>query len=240
MERFPKDMKKAFQELVKNDPELLQRIRKRLKSAWEKRQEKHKEGLFGYDLKDGVLAVNREESKVVKWIYERYLSYSENPPAELVEAALKRAKEYETPVKNISIEEAKNLVSGTQVKEYIAHELSLKEFYYHVLCETEPSIQLEDVLSLSMEEMPKDKLEKLMADISELERMRKAQEYSGRIKRVLSEDFYSGVTKFRSSPATRKGAKPLEDQFIVVKDHEAIISLEMFRAAQEKQSRLKK
>lgn len=229
MEFISKDIQKAFQELIKHDyPEITQRI---IKSIREKRQNKR---LFGYDLVEGVLTINQEESKIVKWIYERYFAYSENPPIELVEITMKQPKYGKKLQKDMPYEEAKLLVTDPIVKEYIAHELSLKEFYFHALSEKGTIVNLEDILALPMSEMPIEELEKLMSDILQLERMRKEQQYSCLVKRVLTKDYYSGEAKFKKCHTALKGARPFEDQFIVVRDHhEAIISPELFRAVQE-------
>jgi hypothetical protein len=98
----------------------------------------------------------------VKWIYERYLCYCENPPPELIEAALERARESGAPVDHLRAEEARALVSGSQIQEYMARELSIKELYYQALSETELAVPFEDVLGLPMEEVPKAGLERMM------------------------------------------------------------------------------
>ncbi len=226
-----KDIQKVFQELIKDDYlEITKRISKYIK---EKRQNNC---LFGYNFVNGVPTINQEESKIVKWIYERYLSYSAQPPLELVNITLERAKQRGEQTENVSYKEAKLLVGDYLIKEYMANELSLKELYYHVLSEKGLAVSLEDILVLPMDEIPKEELKKLMVKIP-----KKVKESSSCIKRVLSEEFYSGATKFRKSHDAPKGARPFEDQFIVVKDHhEAIISPEMWAEAQEANKRNQK
>lgn len=237
MSNAKQDLKKIFQEAIKSDPELPQRIYDQMKKAQQERLKAKM--IFGYSVIDGKPIINEQESTIVKWIYERYFSYSENPPVELVETAMKQPKHRGKLSKDMPYSEAKLLVTDHLIKEYIANEFSLKELYHQALSQKNAPVPLKDILVLPMEEIPKVELEKLMSDISELERMRKVQEASHLVKRVLNEAFYSGVTKFRRSPVSGKGTKPLGDQFIVVNDHEAIISLEMFQAAQEKQQSLK-
>lgn len=231
------DWKKWIQEVIKSDPELPKRICDQMKIAQQERLKAKM--IFGYGVIDGKPTINEQESTIVKWIYERYFSYSENPPVELVEIAKKQPKHRGNLPKDMPYEEAKRLVTDYLIKEYIAHELSLKELYHQALSQKNAPVPLKDILALPMEEIPKVELEKLMSDISELERMRKAQEASRLVKRVLSEEFYSGVTKFRRWPVKGNRIGPFEDQFIVVNDHEAIISPEMFQAAQKKQLSLK-
>jgi len=241
MEHFTEDMRKFFQEWIKNDPEMPERIRQRLKAAQEEKLKRRREALFGYEVVNGKLVINREESIVVKWIFERFLLYLENPPEELVKTALKRARSQGISIREISFEEAKSLVTVNLVKEYMVRELSLKELYYHALSEKNPTVRFEDILSLPMEALPKAGLEKLMSDISQLDIMRKQHEYSQRVNHILRSTLYNGTAELTLRPANRKGKMPLEHRWTVAQEHEPIISPEMFRAVQEKrQSHYKK
>lgn len=216
MEFSAKNMNEAFSELMKEDyTEIAQRI---MESMQEKKSSK-KGHLFGYDFVNGVPTINEEESKIVKWIYERYLSYSENPTIALIEFALKRSEEHDEIPEDISYEEAKHLVNDDLVKKYIAEELSLKVLYHQVILERlAAAVKIEDILSLPLEDIPRKELTSLMTDIS-----KKTHENFKCINRVITEEFYSGVIKFR------KGNEEVK------RHHESItiISPEMFIAAQE-------
>lgn len=232
VEHLPEDMRKLFRNLIRQNPDLSKRIRDQLKKAQEEKLIRRKATSYGYDIIKGKLVINEDESKVVRWIFERYLAYSENPPEELLKTAIKRARSRGVSVQGISFEEAKSLVTDSLVKEYMAEELSLKELYYHALSEQDTTVRHEDILSLPMEALPKAELKKLSSDISELEVMKKRQEYSRRLNHVLANDLYNDTIVLTARSANRKGM-PLETMTIR-NEHDPIISAEMFRAVQEK------
>jgi len=225
------NMQETLRELMKDDySEIAQRIKKTM-------QEKgyiNKALPFGYDFVNGVPTVNKEEGKIVKWIFERYLLYLEQTPVEVLKFAIGTAAD--DLLEGMSYEEAESLVNDDLIKEYIAYELSLKELYYYVLSEKGNAICLDDILTLQIEEMPKEELSLLMDNISE-----KIQEYSHWIKGIVSNDFYSGAIKFRKGHTSQREKRSFDDEAIIVKDHhEAIISPEIFRAAQEANKRNQK
>lgn len=47
---------------------------------------------FGYKMIDGVFVVDKLEKEIVSWIYDRYIRYSEHPPAVLVEGVIEEYK----------------------------------------------------------------------------------------------------------------------------------------------------
>ena len=72
---------------------------------------------FGYT-KD--LSINPKYSKYVKWLFEKWSEYHDNPPEALVQS-VSHERELETG-KPVSDEEAKKLVTAKQVEEYLAKE----------------------------------------------------------------------------------------------------------------------
>ena len=44
--------------------------------------------LFGYENVDGKLVVNEAEAEIVRYVYDKYIEYSENPPAVLIQEVM--------------------------------------------------------------------------------------------------------------------------------------------------------
>ena len=242
----PESLDKIVRQIVgDSDPDVTRRLRSRMDAVQEERQQKRKNGIFGYDLKDGELAVNEKESKTVKWIYSQFLAYCQEPPAELVKIAQERAKASPYVPLPYDTKESGYHVSASLVKEYLARELSLKELYYQVVCEKDPSIPFENVLALRMDDLPKDILEKLMADISRLDLGKKQRD----IHRILSNSLYDSAspefsvrTYLRASKGRYNAGKHHQatELELKIEKQDGILSPELFKAAQELQARPKK
>ena len=69
--------------------------------------------------------MNETESEIVKYTYDKYIEYSNNPPKELVLAVIEEySNEDGTPT--LSYDEAKAKVTDSAIKSYINNEINQK------------------------------------------------------------------------------------------------------------------
>lgn len=80
-------------------------------------------GHYGYREENGKLTVDELEAENVRWMFDTYQSYSEHPPASLVEAVLEEAA---VAGEELSYEEAEKKVTHSAILEYITYEFTLK------------------------------------------------------------------------------------------------------------------
>ncbi|AEG58989.1 recombinase family protein [Desulforamulus ruminis] len=209
---------------LKSEPGLPQRLVDGLMAVREKRAIKRAIGHYGYDYDfvKGKLVINREESAIIRWKVRQFLSYSDNPPDELLKRAIK-ANGLRKPLESVSHEEAKSLVSTSQILEYIAHEFCIKEVYYLTIKEIDPSIEFEDILNLKLEKFPEAELQELKEKMYSPEYTKKESEYKLHIKRIFSDPLYVGDAK-----VCERGKGPMKQSLTIKNDHEAIIPREQF------------
>ena len=93
------------------------------------------ENLLGYDYVDGKLVINEDEAKIVKYLYVKLEEYTENPPQELVEHVLERARE---DGEELTYEEAKERVTLSAILEYITREMNSNEEFIAILKKSNP------------------------------------------------------------------------------------------------------
>ena len=82
---------------------------------------------LGYD-NDGRIIEN--EAAVVKYVFEKYVEYSNNPPADMVEAKIEEAKENG---KELSYEDAAKLVTTLEIEYRIWDEIRSKPEFAEVI-----------------------------------------------------------------------------------------------------------
>lgn len=91
--------------------------------------------LLGYDYVDGKLVINEDEAKIVKYLYAKLEEYTENPPQELVERVLVKARE---DGEELTYEEAKERVTHSAILEYITREMNSSEEFIAILKKSNP------------------------------------------------------------------------------------------------------
>lgn len=76
--------------------------------------------LLGYDNTAEGMTVNEAEAEVIRYIFDKFLKYTENPPADLVQAVI---EDYESQGANLTYEEAASKVSMQSIIELITAEV---------------------------------------------------------------------------------------------------------------------
>lgn len=79
---------------------------------------------FGYEMKDGELVQQQGEAKVVAWVFEKTLEYSDNPP-EILTEYVREQLEAKYDAKDVTDEFVLEQ-SKLRVKEYLAIELNTR------------------------------------------------------------------------------------------------------------------
>ena len=87
---------------------------------------------FGYDFINGEFVVNQKQSKVVEFIYEKFIEYSTNPPRDLVEAVMEQAT---ARGESLTYDEAKTKVPMIKIEERIWDELNAIPEYARTIAE---------------------------------------------------------------------------------------------------------
>lgn len=231
MEHSLNEIQKAFKSLT-YDTELPLRLRDQLRAVRQKKIEKRINRHYGYDIVNGKLVVNEEERAIIRWNVKQFLSYSENPPVELLKRVIKDRGSRER-IEAISHEEAKSLVSTTQISKYIAHEFCLKEIYYLTIIETDPSVKFEDILNLNMEELPQTQIQELREKMNSPEYMIKESECYRRINRIFGNPLYIGMVHPISTAIYVRRKRLTNDCFTIENNHEAIITPEQYNEIQK-------
>lgn len=75
---------------------------------------------FGYDLTDDGAIPNEEESEVVRYVFDKYVAYSDNPPDKLVQEVI---EDYAARGATITASDAAKKVSGSRIIEAIDNEV---------------------------------------------------------------------------------------------------------------------
>ncbi len=75
--------------------------------------------MYGYNA-DGT--INSKEASNIRWLFEKYIEYSDNPPESLVEAAREEAELRTGRV--VTYDEAKEQVSPSYILEYLTREFN--------------------------------------------------------------------------------------------------------------------
>ena len=75
---------------------------------------------LGYDYLDGRAIINDEESEIVKFIFDKYVEYNQNPPSVLVENLI---EDYAARGEELTYDEAKSRVSEYSIECYILDEV---------------------------------------------------------------------------------------------------------------------
>ena len=75
---------------------------------------------LGYDCIDGKVVINEEESEIVKFIFDKYVEYNQNPPSVLVENLI---EDYAARGEELTYDEAKSRVSEYSIECYILDEV---------------------------------------------------------------------------------------------------------------------
>lgn len=83
----------------------------------------YKEHALGYDMVDGELVINQAEAEMVKYIFDKRIEYTNNPPHKLIDAVI---AEYAEKGTTLTPDEAKKKVSDDQILELIDLEVVSK------------------------------------------------------------------------------------------------------------------
>lgn len=111
---------------------------------------------FGYKMIDGVFVVDKLEKEIVSWIYDRYIRYSEHPPAVLVEGVIgeyKISKDLD-----ISYEEAEKMVSLDAIYDYMDREARLRVEAFKLYSKDESVEDLKHYLECPLAELNVDEV----------------------------------------------------------------------------------
>ena len=118
---------------------------------------------FGYEWKDGELIVNKKESEIVKWIFNKSLKYAENPPEFLIQEVMDSKEK-------LSYDEARSEVPYGKVQIYLLAELKVRIKWFEDM-QAEPN---------EIKKFLEDKLdEKLTAAVGEGYRKQEIIEHAG-------------------------------------------------------------
>ena len=113
---------------------------------------------FGYKMIDGIFVVDKLESEIVSWIYERHIRYSEHPPAVLVEDVIEEYKNSKD--RDISYEETEKLVSSDAIYDYMDREVHLRIEAYKLYSKDESLEDLKHYLECPLAELDVDEVKK--------------------------------------------------------------------------------
>ena len=111
---------------------------------------------FGYKMIDGVFVVDKLEKEIVSWIYDRYIRYSEHPPAVLVEGVIEEYKISKDL--DISYEEAEKMVSLDAIYDYMDREARLRVEAFKLYSKDESVEDLKHYLECPLAELNVDEV----------------------------------------------------------------------------------
>lgn len=111
---------------------------------------------FGYKMIDGVFVVDKLEKEIVSWIYDRYIRYSEHPPAVLVEGVIEEYKISKDL--DISYEEAEKMVSLDAIYDYMDREARLRVEAFKLYSKDESVEDLKHYLEYPLAELNVDEV----------------------------------------------------------------------------------
>lgn len=111
---------------------------------------------FGYKMIDGVFVVDKLEKEIVSWIYDRYIRYSEHPPAVLVEGVIEEYKISKDL--DISYEEAEKKVFLDAIYDYMDREVRLRVEAFKLYSKDESVEDLKHYLECPLAELNVDEV----------------------------------------------------------------------------------
>ena len=111
---------------------------------------------FGYKMIDGIFVVDKLESEIVSWIYERHIRYREHPPAVLVEDLIEEYKVSKD--QDISYEEAERMVSLDAIHSYLDKEVRLRVEAFNIYSKDESVKDLKHYLECPLDEFDIDEI----------------------------------------------------------------------------------
>lgn len=111
---------------------------------------------FGYKMIDGIFEVDKLESEIVSWIYERHIRYREHPPTVLVESMIEEYKI--SKGQEISYEEAEKLVPLDAIYDYMDREVRLRIEAYKLYSKDESIVDLKHYLECPLDELDVDEI----------------------------------------------------------------------------------
>ena len=111
---------------------------------------------FGYKMIDGIFEVDKLESEIVSWIYERHIRYREHPPTVLVEGMIEEYKISKS--QEISYEEAEKLVPLDAIYDYMDREVRLRIEAYKLYSKDESIEDLKHYLECPLDELDVDEI----------------------------------------------------------------------------------
>ena len=115
-----------------------------------------REAPYGYKLQDGRLVPDELEKEVVKWIFDRYIKYSEHPPETLVNGVIEEFKISKNM--DISYEEAEKMVSSDRIHQYMDQEQRLRIKAFKAFSKDESADDLKYYLECPLETLDKKEI----------------------------------------------------------------------------------
>ena len=212
-----------IQELLHISGEEQRRIKEKVREATERRKRVLEKVPYGYRFdQDKGMVPDPISAEYVKFIFEKLAEYAENPPEELVQAIIDSYREKYDRL--LSQDEAKGKISFTEMKDYLAKELFLRDMAFQLSDSPQTVEALRKFLFRSLNvENP----ERLLADYREMiGEETPLSIWERRLERMLDFAYCIGEMTYYSGSS--------EKSIRVTDHHEPIISRELYASVCEK------
>ena len=225
-----------IKELLQPGKEEQNRINERIRKAMaEQKRIALDEIPYGYRLDENQRMVpDPIPAEHVKFLFEKLVEYAENPPEELVQKVIDLYQEEYG--ETLSHEEAKGKVSYTDVKDYVAAELFLKNMAFQLSGQPQTAETLREFLTRPFDmKNPK----KLLADYREkIGKETPLTLWKQRMERMLGSGYCTGEITYYSRPEKHSIRSWMKAAPITVSDHhKPIIPKELYTAARERRQK---
>ena len=232
----PHSFCRQVKELLQPGKEEQNRINERIRKAMaEQKRITLDETPYGYRIDENQRMVpDPIPAEHVKFLFEKLVEYAENPPEELVQKVIDLYQEEYGEA--LSHEEAKGKVSYTDVKDYVAAELFLKNMAFQLSGQPQTAEALRKFLTRPFDmENP----EKLLADYREkIGEEPPLTLWKQRMERMLGSGYCIGEITYYSRPEKHSILSWMKAAPITVSDHhKPIISKELYAAARERRQK---
>lgn len=182
---------------------------------------------YGYKMNSqNQLVIDEIPAENVRFIYRKIYEYDKNPPDALV---LRIIEKYKLKSTILTFEEAKPLVGFSDIQEYIAEELSIKNMSFDLTDNCQSVETLRKILAQPFDDFPVDDIRKnYQAKIQSADSVSSCK-WLKRVQRISRNPMYKGTSIQRKkfvSHSTRKQCTLDHKDFTM--HHEALISNEHF------------